>query len=95
MKKPLPECFILWLKVGAPLWDARIPDDRSPIGREILHHAADGFYETVDRVGRFAAGVREFADGEERAVNVVVAVDEEELHGEVESCKLRVEWRVI
>src|SRR5205823_203438 len=58
-----------------------VPDDRAEIGREIFHHAAHRLDKSIDGVRWLPAGVRQFADRKERAIDVVVAVDEEELHG--------------
>src|ERR1700674_5089766 len=47
----------------------------------MFDHEPERFRESKDRVGRFAPGIREVLDREKRAVNVVVAVDQKQLHG--------------
>jgi hypothetical protein len=46
----------------------------------MFHHEAKGFGEAEDRVRRFATGIREIRDREKGTVNVVVTVDEKQLH---------------
>ena len=50
-------------------------------GFEILGHPQQGRRETEGGVGGFAFGVGEMGDRVERAVGVVVAVDQDETHG--------------
>jgi hypothetical protein len=46
----------------------------------MFDHEPERFREPEDRVGRFAPGVRKILDREKRPVNVVMPVDEEQLH---------------
>ena len=46
----------------------------------LLHHQPHGFGKTENGVGRFAARVAQILDGEKRAINVVVTVNQEQLH---------------
>src|ERR1700746_623289 len=46
----------------------------------MLKHQPQCFCEAENCVGRFALGIREIRDGEERAINVIVTVDKQEFH---------------
>src|SRR6266487_3052314 len=46
----------------------------------MFDHQAQGFCKSEDRVRRFAAGIRQILDREKRAINVVMTVDEQQLH---------------
>ena len=46
----------------------------------MFDHEPQCFGETKNGVGRFAFGIGQVRDGEERAINVIVAVDEKQLH---------------
>src|SRR6266487_5645435 len=46
----------------------------------MFDHQAQGFCKSEDRVRRFAAGIRQILDREERAINVVMTVDEQQPH---------------
>ena len=58
--------------------DAEVFDERG--GARVFEHAADGFHEAEDGIDGCAIRGGEVADGKERAIDVVVAVDEEEFH---------------
>jgi hypothetical protein len=47
----------------------------------VFDHQAKGLGETEDRIRRFTARVREVLDREKRAVNIIVAINQQELHG--------------
>jgi hypothetical protein len=46
----------------------------------MFDHEPERFRESENRVGRFAPGIRKVLDREKRPVNVVMPVDEEQLH---------------
>ena len=46
----------------------------------MLNHEPQRFRETEDRVCRFATGIRQIQNRKVRAVNVVVAIDQEQFH---------------
>jgi hypothetical protein len=46
----------------------------------MFEHEPERFRESKDRVSRLAAGIRKVLDRKKGAVNVVVSVDEEQLH---------------
>src|SRR5215813_6013133 len=46
----------------------------------MFHHQPQRFRKTENGVGRFAPRIREIRDGEERSVNVVVPVDQQQFH---------------
>jgi hypothetical protein len=55
----------------------------------MFDHEPERFGEPENCVRRFAPGVRQVLDREKRPVNVVVTVDEEQLH----ASKVAKEWR--
>ena len=68
------------LEFHSLLREALIPEDRAHLRLQIFQHAPDRFGESVDRIGRFAAGIGKILDREKRSVNVVMSVDQKELH---------------
>jgi aromatic ring-opening dioxygenase LigB subunit len=48
----------------------------------MLEHEAERFRESENRVGRFAARIREVLNRKEGTVNVVVSVDQKQLHAD-------------
>ena len=73
--------FVIGLLFEAVGGEASVHDDGGKIGLQLGDHSFEGFGDAVEGIGRLAARVRQFPDGVERAVGVVVAVNEEESHG--------------
>ena len=46
----------------------------------MFNHEPERFRESEDRVRRFASGIRQVLNRKKRTVNVIVSVDEEQLH---------------
>ena len=57
-----------------------VPEDRAQLRLEMFDHEPQRFREPEDRVRRFAPRIGKILDREKRPVNVVMPVDEEQLH---------------
>jgi hypothetical protein len=78
-------------KLHAPLGQAGIPYHGSRVGLQVGNHFAQGLDEAEHRVGRFTARIGQVADGEKRAVGIVMSVDEQQAHGRRLTCTGRSE----
>src|SRR5262249_35258385 len=75
-----PRLLVGGLQLHSPLRQALVPHHCAQLRLQMFHHQPQRFRKAENRVGRFAAGIREIRDSEKRAVNVVMTVDKQQSH---------------
>src|SRR6202040_2498902 len=69
-----------WLQCDSLLRHTFIPKDRAQLRSQMFHHQPQRFREPENRIGWFAPRVRQILDGKKRAINVVMTVNQKQLH---------------